>query len=144
MIDEIETHLHLALQKEILPILTELFPRVQFIVTTHSPFVLSSANNATAYDLEHRQMISNLATYSYSALAEGYFGVENESSYISLQLAKLQNLLEQDNLDATQSNEMKRLICEFEKLPEAASPAVFARFTRLKIAHADKLKKALL
>lgn len=52
LIDEIETHLHLELQKRILPILTKLFPNLQFIITTHSPFVLSSLENAVIYDLE--------------------------------------------------------------------------------------------
>ena len=41
-IDEIETHLHVELQKRALPFLTRLFPNVQFIVTTHSPFVITS------------------------------------------------------------------------------------------------------
>ena len=42
LIDEIETHLHLELQKKIMEILTGIFPNVQFIVTTHSPFILNS------------------------------------------------------------------------------------------------------
>ncbi len=42
LIDEPEAHLHLKMQKQILPILTKIFPRVQFIVNTHSPFILSS------------------------------------------------------------------------------------------------------
>ena len=32
LVDEIETHLHLELQKEILPILTKIFPNIQFII----------------------------------------------------------------------------------------------------------------
>ena len=39
LIDEIETHLHLELQKVIMPLLTKVFPNIQFIITTHSPFV---------------------------------------------------------------------------------------------------------
>ena len=42
LIDELETHLHIELQKKILPFLTEFFPRIQFIVTTHSPYILNS------------------------------------------------------------------------------------------------------
>ena len=57
LIDEIETHLHLALQKVIMPLLTKVFPNIQFIITTHSPFVLSSMPNAVAYDLEHQRNI---------------------------------------------------------------------------------------
>ena len=39
LIDEIEKHLHIRLQKEILPKLLHLFPKVQFIVSSHSPFL---------------------------------------------------------------------------------------------------------
>lgn len=52
LIDEIETHLHIDLQKKILPFLTEFFPKIQFIVTTHSPFILNSIENSVIYDLE--------------------------------------------------------------------------------------------
>lgn len=41
VIDEIETHLHETLRFEVLPDLILMFPKVQFIITTHSPsFVL--------------------------------------------------------------------------------------------------------
>ena len=40
VIDEVELHLHSNLQKEILPSLIKLFPKVQFIITTHSPLFL--------------------------------------------------------------------------------------------------------
>lgn len=39
LIDEIDKHLHIRLQKEILPKLFELFPNVQFITSSHSPFL---------------------------------------------------------------------------------------------------------
>ena len=42
MIDEIELHLHPLWQQRILPTLQKIFPRIQFIVTTHSPQVVSS------------------------------------------------------------------------------------------------------
>lgn len=54
LIDELETHLHIELQKKILPFLTEFFPSIQFIVTTHSPFVLNSIDDAVIYDLEKK------------------------------------------------------------------------------------------
>ena len=39
LIDEIDKHLHIKLQKEVLPRLLKLFPNVQFIVSSHSPFL---------------------------------------------------------------------------------------------------------
>ena len=42
LIDEVDMHLHPSWQQTILPALRQAFPKVQFIVTTHSPQVLST------------------------------------------------------------------------------------------------------
>ena len=39
LIDEVDKHLHIKLQKEVLPSLFRLFPNVQFIMSSHSPFL---------------------------------------------------------------------------------------------------------
>jgi len=70
LIDELETHLHIELQKKILPFLTEFFPNIQFIVTTHSPFVLNSIDDAVVYDLEKKIRLEDLSNYSYENLSE--------------------------------------------------------------------------
>ncbi|TAD99633.1 MAG: hypothetical protein EAZ97_08280 [Bacteroidetes bacterium] len=43
LIDEIDQHLHPILQQQIVGILRNTFPKLQFIVTTHSPHVIASA-----------------------------------------------------------------------------------------------------
>lgn len=45
IIDEIELHLHTTLQREVLPKLLKLFPKVQFIITSHSPLFLLGMQN---------------------------------------------------------------------------------------------------
>ncbi len=45
LIDEIDLHLHPGWQRVALPCLREAFPKLQFVVSTHSPQVLSSAEN---------------------------------------------------------------------------------------------------
>ena len=52
LIDEPELHMHVALQEKIMPGLMSLFPRVQFVIATHSPFVLNSVKNSVKYDLD--------------------------------------------------------------------------------------------
>lgn len=44
LIDELELHLHPIWQAKISNILKEVFPKVQFIVTTHSPHIIQNAN----------------------------------------------------------------------------------------------------
>lgn len=39
LVDEIDKHLHIKLQKEVLPELMKIFPNVQFIISSHSPFL---------------------------------------------------------------------------------------------------------
>lgn len=39
LVDEVDKHLHITLQKEVLPVLFSFFPKVQFIVSSHSPFL---------------------------------------------------------------------------------------------------------
>jgi len=52
LIDEVESHLHLGWQAEIIPLLKELFPNTTFYITTHSPIVLSQLTEGEAYQLE--------------------------------------------------------------------------------------------
>lgn len=79
LIDEPELHLHLDLQYQIMPLLTDLFPKVQFIVATHSPAVISSIRNATVYDLTRREYAPTyVAGESFSSLMETHFGLDNE------------------------------------------------------------------
>lgn len=139
LIDEIETHLHLDLQRIVMPLLTRLFPNIQFIVSTHSPFVLSSMPNAVAYDLEHREAIDDLTDYSYEALAEGYFGVRTESSYMEMRLESLRSLLEKDNLTNSDKEKISKLVNDFEQIPEIVSPLLKGEFLQLKVKYSDKL-----
>lgn len=44
LIDEIDAHLHVSWQRRIGPWLTSHFPNIQFIVTTHSPYICQSAD----------------------------------------------------------------------------------------------------
>ena len=139
LVDEIETHLHLELQKVIMPLLTKIFPNIQFIVTTHSPFVLSSLSNAVAFDLEQQEIIEDLTEYSYESLAEGYFGVKTASSYMGMQLGRLEELLKKEMLSLSEKSELKDLICDFDKIPEVVSPKIIGRYLQLKNQHFAKI-----
>lgn len=51
LIDEIDAHLHPAWQRRVGPWLSTHFPRLQFIVTTHSPFICQAAEVGTIFQL---------------------------------------------------------------------------------------------
>lgn len=51
-LDEIENHLHIKWQRRVLPIVQKLLPNAQIFVTTHSPFVVNSIDNAWVHRLQ--------------------------------------------------------------------------------------------
>ena len=56
-IDEIEQHLHPKWQRNIMRLLTQSFPHIQFVATTHSPLVASGCENVTVHNItkgDHR------------------------------------------------------------------------------------------
>ncbi|MBO5353880.1 MAG: AAA family ATPase [Lachnospiraceae bacterium] len=58
LIDEIDMHLHPKWQWNIIKALQTTFPKVQFIVATHSPMVISSAKQAKLILLDEEQKVS--------------------------------------------------------------------------------------
>ena len=52
-IDEPENHLHPSMQRTFLLNLMEAFPKSQFIVVTHSPFIVSSVKDSSVYVLNY-------------------------------------------------------------------------------------------
>jgi hypothetical protein len=55
LIDEIDLHLHPSLQRKLVPRLRKTFPKVQWIVTTHSPLVLSNFDSAEIIALDRTE-----------------------------------------------------------------------------------------
>lgn len=52
LLDEVESHLHPAWQRRILPAWQRLFPKSQIFVATHSPFVIASLNHGWIHCLK--------------------------------------------------------------------------------------------
>lgn len=52
-IDEPENHLHPSMQRSILANIVSAFPKVQFIVATHSPFIVSAVEDSFVYALKY-------------------------------------------------------------------------------------------
>ncbi|MCP1385644.1 AAA family ATPase [Runella salmonicolor] len=139
LIDEIETHLHIDLQKKILPFLTSFFPKIQFIVTTHSPFVLSSVDNAVIYDLEKQERVEDLSAYSYTNIVRGYFGIDEYSNEIKEKVAHYEDLINKmKGEEAKLSVEEKEMFYElkkyFKELPKSLSPELQLKILQLELA----------
>lgn len=92
IIDEIDAHLHVSLQKKILSFLDNSYPNVQFIISTHSPFVLQSVDNAVIFDLTKLEQLEDLSLYSYEAITKGLLGVSTSSDDLSQMTYELATL----------------------------------------------------
>lgn len=55
IMDEPENHLHPSMQRSLLTNLIDAFPTAQFIVATHSPFMVSSVQDSSVYVLRYTQ-----------------------------------------------------------------------------------------
>lgn len=133
LLDEIETHLHVELQKEILPFLTDFFPRLQFIVTTHSPFVINSLHNAVICDLEKQSVVDDLSAYSYDALIESYFGVDKYSAEVKQKLAEYESLLLKSDITPDEKLHIKDLKKYLEKTPDYLSKELQSKLIDLEL-----------
>lgn len=128
LIDELETHLHIELQKKIFPFLTKFFPKIQFIVTTHSPYILNSISNAKAYDLERQVELDNLSGFSSDDLAEGYFEADAYSDELKNSLNRYEELCFRKDLTEDERAERAEIRIRFKNISSELSGAAKERF----------------
>ncbi len=86
LVDEIDLHLHPEWQRQVLPVLARALPRLQFIVSTHSPIVAGTVGRGNLYRLDTGPdgdaLVSHpeLDIYGMSAdqiLLSSYFGLDS-------------------------------------------------------------------
>ncbi|MBO5351886.1 MAG: AAA family ATPase [Lachnospiraceae bacterium] len=134
LIDEIETHLHLDVQKTILNMLTTLFPNIQFIVSTHSPFILNSLENVVIYDLENNTIVENgLTNVPYSGIVEGYFNTNELSSRLQEKFDRYKVLVEKPELTDDDFEEIAELELFLEEIPDYLALNLTTEYQRLKM-----------
>ncbi|WP_296238594.1 AAA family ATPase [Psychrobacter sp. UBA5136] len=67
MIDEVDLHLHPKWQHDLIDKLVATFPNVQFILTTHSPHVISDRNDILLYSLDDGELTKMPNVYGEDA-----------------------------------------------------------------------------
>ena len=84
LIDEVELHMHPSWQRKVLSVLRETFPNIQFIITTHSPIVLSEADeNYNLFFVDNKdgkfsiQKSQQLNGYDANAVLEQFMGTRS-------------------------------------------------------------------
>ena len=141
LIDEIETHLHLSLQRKIMPILTGLFPNIQFIVTTHSPFILNSIDNAVIYDLANHTLVNQpegLSNVPYDGIVEGYFDSPALSDELKKKYERYKQLAKKTTLTDDDCAEIADLEYYLDEIPDYLGLDFMADYKKLKLELSQK------
>lgn len=113
-IDEIDAHLHVSLQRKVLSFLMHSFPNIQFIITTHSPFVVSSVSDAVIYDISTLEQTDDLSMYSYESILKGLFDTPPISQIVIDKVERLFEILEDSTPNIEELQEILRLVSAHE------------------------------
>lgn len=120
VIDEIDMHLHPRWQWKILGALQATFPKVQFIIATHSPIVISSAENAKLLLMENPNKLKELAD-AYGNNVGEVLELTQGSSEMPEEVKKWRHEIEQA-LDENDLRKAERIIqATADKLGETSS-----------------------
>ncbi len=76
LIDELDLHLHPRWQRHVVEDLRRMFPEVQFIATTHSPFIVQSLREGELLPLD-AQSVPETGNLSVEEIARGLMGVKH-------------------------------------------------------------------
>lgn len=140
LVDELDVHLHPKWQRGVVECLRRVFPRVQFIATTHSPFIVQSLREDELINLQG-QSVPQLGNLSVNQIAAGLMGVERPDvgeRYEKMVSAAKDYLL---TLDEAAKGPVEKLAEYEQKLAEGLAPyadnPAFQGFLELK--HVAKL-----
>lgn len=101
LIDAIELHLHPSWQRAILPALTQTFPDIQFIVTTHSPQVIGEVPRESVICLRDFQVVPTPPTYGRdsNSILEEVMGASSRDASVKAALSEIAALIDADAFD---------------------------------------------
>ena len=131
LIDEVDLHLHPAWQHRILGDLQEIFPRVQFIVTTHAPAVISSAKSENLVILKDYEVIdadAEIYGNDVNSILKDIMGVSERNPVIASMFNKFYSLLNDGQYD-----EAEKILDEIDGQRDYHDKEVAADRVKLKL-----------
>lgn len=132
LIDELDLHLHPNWQRMIVNNLLSLFPKLQFIATTHSPFIVQSLDGQGLINLSEDSLLQERKDpYSIEDVAEETMGVEapqRSQRFLEMETAAqryyqlLDKLRDDKHPDVAQAKrELDRIEADFSDNPAYAA-----------------------
>lgn len=122
VIDEIDLHLHPALEQVILQCFQATFPNIQFVVSTHSPLVLTGVETEgkpnvilhMASDDTKPEVTHDIYGIDYNTGIEDVMGVESKNVELDY-MVNLCAYMQKRGKQAQAENIMKRILDKFAK-----------------------------
>jgi len=102
LIDEIEQHLHPQWQSIIIPNLTKTFPKVQFIITTHSPQVINNVPNESVLVMENfafKKEVPHTLGRDVNSVLYDLFNLTKRPELYQSKINHIYELLDKENID---------------------------------------------
>lgn len=144
LIDEIDLHLHPKWQREVLDNLTKTFEKLQFIVTTHSPFIIQSIEDGNLIRLDEEEM-KDFNNLSIEEISEDLMNVElpqRSKKFTSMMnvATEYYELLDERNEEilTEKNNDITKKVADYEKtltnllIPYSQNPAYAAYLAFIK------------
>lgn len=136
LIDEAENHLHPKWQKTFLNSILNIFPNLQIIITTHSPFIVSSVENSKVFvcksEKDHSIIVDETDVYSNKPIEEI---LQSEVFNTNPFNAEISDLMNKRKIAIESKNFVKK--DEIEEKLKAINPEYFSYFD------IDKLIKSI-
>jgi predicted ATP-binding protein involved in virulence len=122
MIDELDLHLHPKWQRRIIEDLRRIFPKIQFIVTTHSPFLIQSLRSGEELVMLDGQPTAELSNKPLEEIASGIMGISKPQVSVRYESMKGAARTYLEILEEAQTAPKGKLEEYKAKLSEAVAP----------------------
>lgn len=101
LIDEIDMHLHPQWQRSIIQRLQTTFPNCQFVLTTHSPLVISDIKDILVYSIEDGELVELPSLYGQDAnnVLLQHMDTDYRNEAVNEAVARALDALQDNNLD---------------------------------------------
>ena len=122
LIDELDLHLHPTWQRRVIEDLRTTFPRLQFICTTHSPFLIQSLRSGEELVMLDGQPTAQLGDLGLDTIARGIQGVH--APEVSARYAEMKDVARDylETLEVARLAPEEKLAAYRERLADAIAP----------------------
>ena len=131
LIDEVDLHLHPAWQQRIINDLTSIFPKVQFIVSTHASAVINSVKSENLLILKNQQVYQS----DNQVYGKDVKSVLNEIMGVSERPPEIKKLFSEfyEKLNDKDFDEAEKILDQLDKIREYHDPELAGARVKLKL-----------